>query len=152
MKNITKHKPKKRVIRELAEQFDIELNKQLPITLLPNGDTVYKNYIVKQLPSGNWGLYNFKTKELVDQFFLKSCALMAAKAYNYVQMRRFKEIKTLDSRYWANYCDSQVYKHNIKITKDNDRYLILLDRLAHSQSQVGQYKAEISRMFKSSFV
>ena len=150
MKNT--NKPKKRVIRELAEQFNVELNKQLSITVLPNGDTVYKDYVVRQLSSGNWGLYKFKTKELVDQFFLKSCALMAAKAYSHVQVHRFKEIKTLDSRYWANHCDAEVYKHNIKITKDTDRYLILLDKLENSETKVRQYKTEISRMFKSSFV
>ena len=146
------NKPKKRVIRELAEQFTIELNKQLPITVLPNGDTVYKDYLVRQLPSENWGLFNYKTKELVEEFFLKSCALLAAKAYSCVQIRKFKEIKTLDSRYWANYCDSQVYKHNIKLTKDTGRYLILLDRLEHSELLARQYKGEISRMFKGSFV
>lgn len=150
MKNT--NKPKKRVIRELAEQFDAELNKQLPITVLPNGDSVYKDYIVRHLPTGNWGLFNYKTKEKVDEFFLKSCALLAAKAYNHIQIRKFKEIKTLDSRYWANYCDSIVYKHNIKLTKDTGRYLILLDRLENSELLVTQYKSEISRMFKGSFV
>lgn len=150
MKNT--NKPKKRVIRELAEQFSTELNKQLPVSVMPNGDIVYKDYVVRNLPSGNWGLYNYKTKELVDQFFLKSCALMAAKAYNHVQLHKFKEIKTLDGRYWANYCDAEVYKHNIKITKDSDRYLILLDKLENSESKAQQYKAEISRMFKGSFV
>lgn len=146
------YKSKKRVIKELAEQFNQELNKQLPVSVLPNGDIVYQSYVVRHLPSGNWGVYNYKNKEFVDQFFLKSCALMAAKAYNNVQMHRFKEIKTLDSRYWANYCDSQVYKHNIEITKDTGRYLILLDKLENSETKSRQYKAEISRMFKSSFV
>lgn len=150
MKNT--NKPKKRVIRELAQQFDAELNKQLPITVLPNGDSVYKDYLVRHLPTGNWGLFNYKTKEKVDEFFLKSCALLAAKAYSHVQIRKFKEIKTLDSRYWANYCDSIVYKHNIKLTKDTGRYLILLDRLENSELLVTQYKGEISRMFKGSFV
>ena len=77
---------------------------------------------------------------------------MAAKAYNHVQMHRFKEIKTLDGRYWANHCDAEVYKHNIKITKDTSRYLILLDKLENSESKAQQYKSEISRMFKTSFV
>lgn len=150
MKN--SNKPKKRVIRELAEQFNQELSKQLPVSVMPNGDIVYESYLVRQLPSGNWGVYNYKNKEFVDQFFLKSCALMAAKAYNHVQIRRFKEIKTLDSRYWANFCDSLIYKHNIKKTTSTDRYLILLDKLENSETKTQQYKAEISRMFKGSFV
>lgn len=145
-------KPKKRIIKELAEQFTHELSNRLPVSVLPNGDIVYKNYLVRQMSSGNWGVYNYKNREFVDQFFLKSCALMAAKSYNHVQMQKFKEIKTLDSRYWANYCDSQVYKNNIKITTDTTRYLILLDKLENSEIKVQQYKAEISRMFKGSFV
>lgn len=149
MKNLNKNK---RAIRALAEQFTTELDTHLPVTVLPNGDMVYKNFLVRRMDTGNWGLYDYKNKELVEQFFLKSCALMAAKAYNHVQLRKFKEIKTLDSRYWANYCDSLIYKHNIKITKDTARYLVLLDRLEHSELQVKQYKSEISRMFKGSFV
>jgi len=35
---------------------------------------------------------------------------------------------------------------------DFDRYLILLNKLEHSQAQTEQYKNEISTMFKWTFV
>lgn len=145
-------KPKKQLVKELAESFDNEFSKQLPVTVLPNGDTVYKSYIVKQNKAGNWAVYHKTHKDLVDQFFLKSCALMAAKAYDSTQLERYFEIKRLDNKYWANYSDTQVYKKNIKTAKEFERYLVLLNKLEHSSAQAEHCKEEISRMFKWSFV
>lgn len=139
-------------IKELAEQFQYELDRKLPLTVLPDGGIVYEDYLVKQNKEGNWGLYNYKHKSQVDQFFLKTCALMAAKAYNNTQLEKFFEIKRLDNSYWASHCDLMVYKHNIKSAKDFERYLILLNKLEDSQSKETFYKEEISKMFKWSFV
>ena len=77
---------------------------------------------------------------------------MAAKAYSSVHMNRFFEIKELDNKYWANYCDSIVYKKNIKSAKELDRYIVLLNRLEESNRKATFYREEISRMFKWSFV
>lgn len=145
-------KSKTKVIKELAGFFDKELQTHLPITVLANGVIVYKDYAIKKLANGNWGIHYVSTKELIDQFFLKSCALMAAKAYSNTNIERFNEIKRLDNRYWANYTDSMVFKHNLKLAKDFDKYVILLNRLEHCDDQVKYYKDEISRMFKWSFV
>lgn len=139
-------------VRELAEQFREEVDKKLPVTLLPDGGMVYKDYLVKQVKSGNWAIYNYKNKSLVDQFFLKTCALMAAKAYNHTQLERYFEIKRLDNCYWASHCDTQVFKNNIKTAKEFERYVILLNRLEDSQAKETHYKEEISKMFKWSFV
>lgn len=145
-------KPKKNIVKELANEFDKELNSKLAIKVLPNGAVVYKDYIVKHLANGNWGVYNIHNKELVSEFFLKSCALMAAKAYYHVQLEKYFEIKRLDNRYWSSHCDAMVYKHNIKTAKDFERYLILLNKLEDSTVQEAFYKEEISRMFRWAFV
>lgn len=145
-------KPKKQLVKELAEQLGTEFEKQLPITVLPNGSTVYKNYIIKQTKTGNWGVYYQAQNDLIEQYFLKSCALMAAKAYNSTQLEKFFEIKRLDNKYWANYSDTQVYKKNIKTAKDFDRYLVLLNKLEHSSAISEHCKEEISKMFKWTFV
>ena len=149
MKNI--RKPKHKIIKELARYFDQELKATLPISILPDGSLSYKSYIVKQLKSGSWGLYTLRNKELVHHFFLKSCALMAAKAYNSLNMHEFDKIKELDSRYWANHTDSLIYKHNMKTAKDIDRYIILLNKLDNSESREIFCKKEILKMFKWSF-
>lgn len=139
-------------IKELAKELTSELEQKLPLTVLPNGGIVYKQYLVKQTKEGNWAVYNYKDRNLIEQYFLKTCALMAAKAYNNVQLDRFHDIKRLDNCYWASHCDTQVFKHNIKITKDFNRYLILLNKLEESALKETHYKEEISKMFKWSFV
>lgn len=152
MKKTNKPKNKSRTIKELANFFDQELSTSLPITVLPNGAVGYIDYLIKQTKEGNWGVYNVKSKELVDQFYLKSCALMAAKAYHHCRLEKYHEIKRLDNRYWANFCDTQVFKKNIKTAKEFERFLILLNKLENSEAQTEHFKEEISRMFKWSFV
>ena len=151
MKN-HKSKPRPKEIKELANAFNDELQAKLPITRMPNGSIVYKDYLVKETKDKNWGIYHIKTRELVEVYFLKTCALMAAKAYSNTRMEKYFEIKRLDNQYWANYSDTLIFTKNIKTAKDYDRYLILLNRLEHSKTQAEHFKEEISRMFKWSFV
>jgi hypothetical protein len=152
MKNTkTKTKPKAKVIKELANQFEAELKNTLPISIQPDGSIVYKNFLIKKTALGNWGLYNLHTKVLLDQYFLKSCALMSARAYSKTDLNKYFEIKQLDSKYWASYSDNQVYQVNIKKAKDFNRYMILLNKLEDSGARAEQFKEQISRMFKWSF-
>jgi hypothetical protein len=139
-------------VKELAKELSHELATKLPLTVLPNGGIVYKQYLVKQTKSGNWAIHNYKDKSLIQEYFLKTCALMAAKAYDNLHLEKFTEIKRLDNCYWASHCDKQVYTKNIKTAKDFERYLILLNKLEESELKETYYKDEISKMFKWSFV
>lgn len=152
MKKYNKNYKKQKIAKDLAEQFAIELGQKLPVNVLPDGSIAYKGYLVKQTQDSNWGIYNMQTRDLIGKYFLKSCALMASKAYSQTDMFKFFEIKQLDNRYWASYCDSQTYKHNIKLAKEFERYLILLNKLEESEQKAQHYKNEISRMFRWSFV
>ncbi len=143
--------PKKKIV-ELAEQFSHELDQKLPVTVLPNGGIIYKDYLIKSTDKGNWTVHQYKQKQYIGEFYLKTCALMAAKAYDGIRLEKFNEIKRLDTQYWANHSDTQIFKRNIKLTKEFERYLILLNRLEESQAKEQFYKDEISRMFKWSFV
>ncbi len=143
--------PKKK-IAELAEQFSHELDQKLPVAVLPDGAITYKDYLIKQTGNGNWIVHNYKQKQFIGEYFLKTCALMAAKAYDGIRLEKFHEIKRLDTQYWASHSDTQVFKRNIKIAKEFERYLILLNRLEESKAKEQFYKDEISRMFKWSFV
>ena len=146
------NKPKQKVIKQLAEQFETDLNKSLPITVQPNGTIVYKDYFIKPSKTGNWGVYHLASKDLISEFHLKSCALMAAKAHSKIDLNKFAEIKILDNKYWSNYYNTIVYGHNIKNTKDYDRYCIMLTRLEHSKALADHFKSRISTMFTWSFV
>jgi hypothetical protein len=152
MKNTKTKKPKEKVIKEIAQHFEADLKKSLPISIQPNGNVVYNDYYIKKNANGNWDLRHMTNHDVVDQFYLKTSALMAAKAYSKTQLERFFEIKRLDNQYWANYCDTLIYRNNIKKTKDFNRYLVLLNKLEQTEFLTEHYKEEISRMFKWSFV
>ena len=122
-------------VKELAEHFQHELDSKYPVHVMPNGNIVYKDFVVKKTVHETWGLYNYKTQVLVDHFFLKTCALMAAKAHYHTQIEKFFEIKRLDNKYWASYTDTIIFKHNIKNAKEYERYLILLNRLEDAESK-----------------
>lgn len=139
-------------VKELAKELSSELEKKLPVTILPNGGIVYKQYLIKQNKAGNWVVCNYKDRSQIQEYFLKTCALMAAKAYDNIHLDKFHEIKRLDNCYWANHADRQVYSKNIKTAKDFERYLILLNKLEESELKETYYKDEISKMFKWSFV
>ena len=147
-----KKKPRAKVIKDLATHFEQELDRSLPVHIKADCSIVYKNYYIKTLQNGNWGLYNLTTHDKIDEFFLKTCALMASKLYNNTQLERYYEVKRLDNRYWSNYSDSLVFRKNIKKAVDFSKYQVLLNRLEESEVQANRFKDEISRMFKYSFV
>jgi len=145
------NKPKTKFIKEIAGQFEADLTKTLPISIQPNGAIVYKDYVIKLNKFNNWALH-YKSGPLIEQFYLKTCALMAAKAYSRLDLNKFNSIKQLDRHYWSHYCDTLVFKNNItKKTIDYDRYLILLNKLEYSQDKSDFYKNQISQSFKWTF-
>lgn len=145
------NKPRAKVIKELAVKLEEDFKKTLPINILPNGNIVYKQYTIKPMASGNWALVNTNNTYVVEEFYLKTTALMAAKAYSRVDLNKFFEIKRIDNKYWACHSDLQVYKNNIKNAKDFDRFCILLNKLENSQAESDTYKEKISQMFKWTF-
>jgi len=145
-------KPKAKVIQELVTAFEQDLKKTLPISIQPDGSVVYKDYYIKEVANGNWGLFNLATKNLIEEFYLKTSALMGAKYYNEVKLEKYFSVKHLDNRYWANYTDSLIYGKNMKSAKDFNRYQILLNRYEHSTFLSSHYKEEISKMFRWCFV
>jgi hypothetical protein len=151
-KKKTKPKANPKLIKELVTHFEADLAKSLPIAIQSNGDIVYKNYFVRKLPNQNWGMFRLSTHDLIEEFYLRTSALLGARYHNVTNIEGMLKVKRLDNRYWSNYSDSLVFEHNIKRAKDFDRYLVLLDKLEYSRQHAEHYKEEISRMFKWSFV
>jgi hypothetical protein len=146
------HKPRPDV-KKLADVLDIEFKKIVPLIPLPDGSVAYKNYIVKKNKAGSWCIYSKQTTNYSHgEFNLQTCALVAAKALAQMQLQRYNEIKSLDNKYWSNFYRTSVYQHNIKLAKDYDRYLILLNKLEDSTWKANHYKEEISKLFRWAFV
>jgi len=152
MKKTKKSKPQIKIIKELAAHFEEDLRKTLPITLHSNGSIAYKEYIIAKNMLGNWALCRASNQDIIEQFYLKTCAIMAAKAYSLTNLTKFIEIKQLDTSYFSHFCDNQIYQINIKKPQDHSRFMILLNKLEHSETMSLHYKEKISRMFKLSFV
>jgi hypothetical protein len=154
MKNTTKNKKltKGKVIKELASQFEEDLKKTLPLAIQPDGSVVYNGFVVRKNSRENWNLHYLNSGTVVEEYHLKSCALLAARAYSKTDLNKFFEIKQLDSQYWNSYSDSQVYQKNIKTATDFSRYLILLNKLEDSTDRAEHFQQKISTMFKWSFV
>jgi hypothetical protein len=150
--NKTKNKPKAKAIKDLAGQLEQDLNKTLPLAIQPDGSVVYKQYAVKKNKRDNWDLTYLSNSVVIDEYYLKSCALMSAKAYDKVDLNKFFEIKRLDTQYWASYSDTQVYQKNIKTAKEFARYMILLNKLEYSKERADRFQQQISTMFKWTFV
>jgi hypothetical protein len=151
-KQNNKRKPQAKVIKELASQFEQELNKTLPISIQPNGSIVYKNYLIKTNKQGNWAIHKPGVIEPLGTFYLKTSALMAARAYDKNDLNKMFEIERMDTDYRNNHTDSLVYANSIKKAKDFGRFMVLLNRLEYSQERAQHFQDKISRMFKWSFV
>lgn len=141
----------KRTIKELANYFDQELHQILPLKVLANGSLIYKNHFVKKLHNNNWGVFNVLSNDLKEQYHLKSCAVMAAKAFNNKNYNRCNELKLLDNNYWSNYNNSLLYK-NILPSVSDEKYQIILTKLEESIYQVDTSKNKIYKMFKHTFI
>ncbi len=151
-RNRSKHKVKAQV-SELAALFEKELSQLIDVTILPNNKGIkYKHYLITRLPNNNYGLFDLRSNDFIDQFYLKSSALMSAKAYHQNLMLKYSEIRTVDRNYWASESDILVYETRIKTAKDIDRYLILLDKLENTRFKNKDYKDTISKMFRWAFV
>jgi hypothetical protein len=147
-----KTKAKAKVIKELAVHFEEDLNKSMPISIQPDGSIVYKKYLIKQLANKSWGLYHIQSRDLVETFYLKTSALLAAKAYSSTFLDRYFEIKRLDSGYWANFMQSEISRSQLKSPVDLSRYIIILNKFEDSLYETERYKTSISTMFRNSFV
>lgn len=146
--------PKMKTTTSLANEFSSFFNenfqKALPVISFENGSIKYKNFLIKKLSNQNWGVFDLNSKILKNQYYLKSCALLAAYAYSYRNFNKCTEIKNLDDTYWSNYSDSVIFKHLLNKSSD-DNYPILLTRLEESMYKTSLYKNKISKLFKNTF-
>ena len=144
-------KNKEKLIKELASQFEEDLKKTLAITVLPNGNVVYKDYRIELDQQGNWSIVKPTVIDPIGSFYLKTSALMAAKAYDRNDLNKVFEIEQLDTDYKNNHTASLVFANNIKKAKDFSRFIVLLNKLEYSQERTEHFKDKISKMFKWSF-
>jgi len=136
---------------ELEIFLQEELKKELPVAILPDKSIVYKNYRVKPTKKGLWNLTYAKTGDYITNFRTKSAALLGAKFYDKNRFQHFNEVRLLDTEYWNNLTNCEIFKYRISTAKDLDRKDMLRSRydLAHAKTKRSAEK--LSLMFKTHF-
>ncbi len=141
-----------KMLDNMVDFLSNEIKTNLPVNILPDKSVSYKNYIIKELDNGNWGLFNIYNMDLMHQFFIRSCAVLAAKYYSVLDLNNVYEIKKLDSQYWSHFFNIISLKHKLETTSDVDEYQVLLSKYDNSILNSEYYKTKIFKMFKLSFV
>jgi len=140
-----------KISKEQYRMMEQELLNELPIKI--NGNVIaYNNYIIKQDTQGYWDLYaNFNGLDLVNKFYLRISAVMAAKQYEKSKMQEFNSILSMDSHYSKLHNDILHFRHQMKKTSDvvkKDNYLF---RLQECYLKLTNIKQEIEKMYRASF-
>lgn len=145
-------KPSKRSIKKLAYDLEKELHKALSIMELPDESFIFRGVIVKQLENDNWGIIHLNTRDIIEQFFLRTSALLAADAYSRLNLSEATTIKRLDTHYWSHTWDLIVLNASIKKIKNKEKYMIALNKLENSQIKKQFFGDQLSKRFRSAFI
>jgi hypothetical protein len=76
---------------------------------------------------------------------------LAAKFYEKSNIKKYNEIKILDSQYWNSSNDSLFFGKKLEKTKDPELRDLFAARFQVSKARTEKYKQQISIMFKSNF-
>lgn len=132
------------------EKFLEEELKKLPLVVLPDKTIVYKTYKIKQNKHGDW-ILRHGNGDFIDSFRIKATASLAAKFYEKSNLKRYNEIKILDSQYWNSSTDSLFFSKKLEKTKDPELRDLFVSRFEVSKARTEKYKQEISTLFKTHF-
>lgn len=140
----------KRQAEKLERYLDEEFKHNLPVVQLSDKSLIYKNFKIKQDKTGYWILSRVKGN-IIDKFYLKVCALLAAQFYSTNHLNRYNEVKNLDSVYQKNSVDSDIFKYYYKKTSDKIKKDTCLWRweISHDKAQIA--KTQIVSKFKLMF-
>ena len=137
-------------VKELKKYVEQELDRSLPVTVLPDNSLAYKKFRIKR-EQDRWNLRYIKSQDIIDSFYTKSSALLAAKFYEHNNFNLYVGIKDLDRKYYYNNVDIDIYKEQIKRTQDPIKREILYNRYDLSEHRSRLFKEQISSEFKTHF-
>lgn len=145
-------KKNKQKIEEFESYIKEVFEKKLPIIVLDDGSIQYKDFAIVQDKNKKWALYNLKNaSDVIDTFYLKATALLAAKTYQNFNLKKYLQIKDLDHKYNQNATDTIYFNHYRKITSDLVKRDVFTWRYELSLGRAKRYKSEIASLFKTNF-
>jgi len=136
---------------ELHKKLEHELLDELPIRVKDN-NIEYNHFLIMQDKDGYWGLYNnINGLEFIQRFFLRSCAVMAARLYEKVKIQDFVTVKSLDSSYRNFSNDIITFRYLIKKTTDDVKRDNYYFRLAECILKSKEMKRQIENLYRTIF-
>lgn len=135
------------------EHFYEEAKGAMQLTVLPNKEVGYKDYVVRPMKNGAWELVKKYGKGIhaIDVFNLKTCAIISAKYHDTNSLQHLIETKNMDNLYWSNHTDSVYFKHFYVKTQDLVQKDIFLWRHEITTQRATFYKDKISSTFRTVF-
>lgn len=140
----------KRQAKQLETFLADEFKNKIPLAILPDKSIAYKQYNIKQNKKGLWAL-GYQGGDAIDEFRIKATASLAVKFYDKTNLKRYNEVKILDTQYWNNSNDAVFFKYRYENAKDLDKRDLFLWRWEQADSRAKRYKEEITAMFKANF-
>jgi len=136
---------------EKLERFlEDEFKKKSPLVVLKDKSLVYKQFKIKNDKNKGYTLC-YMNNDVIDTFWLKATAAIAAKNYYNSRFDLYNYIKNLDTEYWTNSIDSLVFEQRYKKSSDLIKKDIYLARYTLTKSRAHRYKEEIASIFTNSF-
>jgi len=135
------------------ENFYEEVKGSMPLTVLPNKAVGYKDFVIRQRKDGSWDLTRLYGKRLqvLDNFNLKTTAIISARYYEINNIQQLIETKELDRLYWNAHTDSVYFKHFYAKTQDSVKKDNYLWRYELTTQKATYYKDKISSTFRTVF-
>lgn len=140
----------KKHAEKLEHFLEEEFNKKIPIIILPNKDLLYKRFRIRKAKDNIWEIMHL-SGDLIDKFYLKATAVLAAKFYDVSRFDKYNEIKNLDIGYWSNSLDSVIFLSRLKQTNNIDKKLLYMSRHTLTAARAARSKQLISSMFRNNF-
>jgi hypothetical protein len=140
----------KNQIKKLEKCIEEEFKNSLPITILPDGNIVYKHFFIKKNNQGKWQLTKPRTDPL-DTFNSKSCALIAAKLYETNNFEYYSELKILDEIHERSRTEYIIYKKKYQKNKNPEKTDVHAAKYLKAKGNLDYSREKIINKFRLVF-
>lgn len=134
----------------IEEFVSKELAVNPPITSLSNNIVVVNDLIVKKNKKEMWTLRRL-SGPIIDSFYLKSSAIIAASFYSKNNFKSYSSLKILDDMYVKNKSDATRFYQRYVKSKDPDIRDIYISRYTESLGNAETAKAQLIKQFNHLF-
>jgi len=136
-----------KTIKKITIDFN-NIIESIDIKKLPNGDIIYKNYLINK----NNEIIDINDKEVIDNLYLSTSSLLVCKFHSTKNYKRLSEIKLYDNLYSLHFNNYNFIKSRIKDIKNYEQYQISLTKMEYSEIKYKIYQKKIIELFNIFFL